>query len=107
MNDDRLNTILERSAQQKAIREREQAAAESQRAMRAGKRDAYGNVTSRRKLGPAYRVDYPQVTARYKAGEDVPQIAETMGIATQTIYRHLRNAGINLRPRWGKDKDDT
>jgi hypothetical protein len=37
------------------------------------------------------------IRARYQAGATVPTIAAELGIASDTIKRHLRNAGITLR----------
>lgn len=49
--------------------------------------------------------DYDIIAAEYQKGKDVKQIMEEQNCTKATVYRVLRESGVQLRPRMGLNKN--
>jgi DNA-binding CsgD family transcriptional regulator len=100
---------LAKSEAASRFRDLEEAAELSQREVRAGTRDAFGEPVMKRARPPrprnmtfADRVkpDTDAIVAAYRDdGLTVPEISKVHGISQHTVYRHLKLAGVPLRAK--------
>lgn len=50
-----------------------------------------------KRRNPTFLIDVPEIIRRYRNGENGPQLAHAAGTSTGTIYRLLRNNGVEVR----------
>ena len=118
MTTDLTDRRLAKADAQRAIRERRVKAELSQREVRAGLRDEYGNKPVRKTKTPApaakparprserNRNPRPRVAPNtasivdaYRRGDPVRTIARDHHVSEGTVYAHVHAAGVPVRPR--------
>ncbi len=100
--------MLAKAEAAKRFRDLEEAAAQSQRDVRAGLRDGYGTATGKQPRAPRKRATSPSprvepdtkaIADAYEDGYTVPEVADQQGLTVHTVYRHLKLAKVPLRAK--------
>lgn len=112
--------MLAKADRERAFRNLEEAAAQSQRDVRAGLRDELGNPTRKGRLvavapsaptRPAPRARKPRPTAdiitRYQNEASMREIAVALGLTVHGVRAELMAAGVTLRPSGGDVRKKT
>lgn len=100
--------MLAKADRERTFRELEEAAAQSQRDVRAGLRDEFGTATGKQPRAPRKRATSPgprvepdtkAIADAYQSGYTIPEIADQQSVSTHTVYRHLKLAKVPLRAK--------